>query len=538
MLDCERLVLSAGLQPNFSRIISPFPREEGVLKPRPPVVAVMGHVDHGKTTLLDSLRQTAVAASEAGGITQHIGAFSVCLRSGAQLTFLDTPGHAAFSQMRARGANATDMVVLVVAADDGVKEQTKESIRMIKNANVPLVVAINKCDKHKKDIGRVKLGLLEVGVQLEEYGGEVQAVEISALKGAGLDALEDALLVQAELCQVKGAPRGPVQGVVIEARVDKKMGCTATVVIQHGTLQPGQVLVAGPTWCKLKSMHSEKGERVRSAPPSSAVLTTGWKTIPTAGDMCLQAASEQEAKVSCAEFSLIAHTRTSALSLHPDPAPLDAGPLISVPLIVKGDVAGSVEALQGILTSRHPRGFHLRVVHSGVGPISDGDMDMAISTKAMVLAFGVPCPKTLVSLPKNKDVKILSHNVIYRLLDMLKVELQPMLGPVDEDEVLGVARIIKVYRMRGSKPFTIGGSSVEEGKLTRNAHCRVLRRGKVVHESALKSMKVEKEVVESAGKGIIVGLHMAKHFDFLEDDKVVSYRTIKVPQTLSWDLGF
>ncbi|GLH05257.1 Translation factor GUF1 homolog, mitochondrial [Gryllus bimaculatus] len=354
------------------------PPDPSVLKPRPPVVTIMGHVDHGKTTLLDALRHTAVVASEFGGITQHIGAFSVKLNSGKRnetITFLDTPGHAAFKAMRARGAEATDIVVLVVAADDGVMEQTVESIRMAKEANVPIVVAINKIDKSDADVERTKKALLSAGIQVEDFGGDVQVVEVSALKGTNLDLLVEVISLQAQLLELKADPTGLVEGVVIESSTNVHRGKLATIIVQRGTLKKGAVLVAGTAWAKVRGMFDDKGQPLLSGSPSTPVEIIGWRDLPSAGDEVLEVDNE-EYKAQLEKKWLMGRRKVRREGPRPKEIEEDNSPHVSI--ILKGDVDGSVEAILDVLETYNSNDdCQLSVIHYGVGQVTENDIELA-----------------------------------------------------------------------------------------------------------------------------------------------------------------
>lgn len=437
------------------------------LKPRAPVVTVMGHVDHGKTTLLDSLRGAAVAQSEAGGITQHIGAFTVELDNGEKVTFLDTPGHAAFSAMRARGANVTDIIVLVVAADDGVMEQTREVVNLAKNENVPIIVAINKCDKPEADVERTKRGLAQLGINLEGHGGETQYVCISAKEGTNLPELAETISTQATLMGLKSDFKGFVEGVVVESCTDSHRGKLSTAIVTRGTLKRGAILVSGLAWAKVRALFDHAGLPVDSAEPGTPVEILGWRELPLAGDEILEVESEKEAssvmrwrhakaQKEKAEHDLDAITLKQLEHDEKYKAERDArrkqgkykmrriGPRPkefiednSVPrvnVIIKGDVHGSVEAILDVLDTYHENDqVRLDIVHYGVGDVTEGDIELAKTFNAIIYAFSVKSPK--VSLPKN--VKINEVNIIYRLVDDLKQEINKKIPPLNVEEKIG-----------------------------------------------------------------------------------------------------
>eukprot|EP00731_Ephydatia_muelleri_P028186 Em0019g1059a len=554
----EHIVLQAGYTPKVldGEDVYRQRRDRSVLKPRPPVVTVMGHVDHGKTTLLDSLRKTSVAAREAGGITQHIGAFSVPLANGHRITFLDTPGHAAFSAMRARGADVTDVVVLVVAADDGIMAQTVECIKLVNQAKVPVVVAVNKCDKYGADIAKLKRDLLHHGIQLEEFGGDVQAVEISGLKGTGLDALVEAVLAQAELCDCTADPHGPVEGVIIESRVDKGLGPVATVLIQHGTLRRGDVLVAKTTWGKIRMMQDEWKQPVQQATPSTPILTSGWKELPLAGSECLQGSEvegEQKAQrvvdfratmdqrkrnreAQARSSTPVAQARSGTPVAQVPPSDVPTMPCI--PLVVQGDVAGSVEALLGVLKTHPPDQLELKIVHSGVGQITDSDVELAASLGAIILGFNVSCTKSTAALMKQREVTLIAHNVIYKLIELLKEKLETFLPLEWEEEIFGEAVLLKVFKLTGARRATVAGCRVKQGKLVRNATYRLLRQGKVIHEGPIIGMKQGTEDITTARKETECGVSFSVDPEFEVGDIIQCFTKKQTSQKLAWNLGF
>ncbi|XP_061888784.1 translation initiation factor IF-2, mitochondrial-like [Entelurus aequoreus] len=446
------------------------PADQSRMVQRPPVVTIMGHVDHGKTTLLDSLRKSQIAAKEAGGITQHIGAFRVELPTGESITFLDTPGHAAFSAMRARGAHATDMVILVVAADDGVMKQTVESIQHAKQAAVPIIVAVNKCDKPQADPQRVKLELLAHDVVCEELGGDVQAIHVSALKGDNLQALVEATVALAEVLELKAEPDGPVEGVVIESRTDKGKGPATTAIVQRGALKRGSILVAGKTWAKVRYLFDEKGRAVKEAGPSMAVEVIGWKELPSAGDSILEVESEQRARevvdwrnqeaelqrMRAGQSAIqvkqkehldeyrkqregLAHLhwrQRSALNylntkgkLRPSEQTSHAD--LSLPLIIKADVDGSLEAILSIVDTYDAQDqCGLAVVHSGIGDVSENDLNMAVTFGGSVYGFNVAAGKSIQQMAARQGVPLRLNAVIYQLVEQLKAELNSKLPPL------------------------------------------------------------------------------------------------------------
>ncbi|KPJ17703.1 Translation initiation factor IF-2, mitochondrial, partial [Papilio machaon] len=548
------------------------PSPESALRPRPPVVCVMGHVDHGKTTLLDALRDTAVVDQEFGGITQHIGAFEVKLKSGETVTFLDTPGHAAFSAMRARGACATDVVVLVVAADDGVMEQTVESIRMAREANVPILVAINKIDKPGVNIERTVNALAQHGVVCEELGGEVQAVRLSALRRLHLDTLVEALTLQAHLMDLKADPGGYVEGVVLESQVDPRLGKQATVLVQRGTLRKGCILVAGAGWAKVRMLQCGEGSVVQEAGPARPVSVLGWRELPAAGDMVLEVSSEKRANevmrwrhsqrmkekqeedlevISAKEAehraqykARLAHKRAlGRLRLRPDgprqkQIQEDTHPTLSV--IVKGDVDGSVEAILDILETydEHER-VRLDLVHYGVGHVTPNDIEIAKAFNAVIYAFNVECPTTVSAEARRCAVTVISHNVIYRLVDDIKQQISSRIPKRQEEEIIGEASVLQQFVVsEGKRRVPVAGCRCVRGTLARHALYRITRNGQVLYEGKLASMKHLKEEVTTIKRDMECGLRFDTEFEVEAGDTVTCYKMVDVDDHTDWDPGF
>lgn len=549
------------------------PPDPSVLVKRPPVVTVMGHVDHGKTTLLDSLRDTSVVETEFGGITQHIGAFSVKLKSGETITFLDTPGHAAFTAMRARGANVTDLVVLVVASDDGVMEQTVESIRMAKAAEVPIIVAINKIDKPEADIERTKDMLVPHGIQVEDRGGEVQAIPVSALNGTNLDTLSEAIVLQAELMNLKGDPRGKAEGVVVESRMDPQRGKLSTAIVQRGTLQKGAVLVAGLAWAKVRAMFNEQGQPIQQAPPSTPVEVLGWRELPSAGDEIIEVESEkrahevmkwrqalvqtekQEAEREAVESKIAEHLKVYKSQLEnkrklgryklrptgPREKEIkeDDGPRVSV--VVKGDVHGSVEAILDVLeTYDCDADCKLNLVHYGVGNVSETDVELADAFKAIIYCFNVQVPDRIKELAESHKISVHSHNVIYKLIDDLKKEISSQLPLKDVDEILGEANVLQDFEVtEGKKKVHVAGCRCTKGILKKTGRYRLQRGQEIIYDGLLVSMRHLKNEVTSVKKDVECGLRMEDGtICFKPGDTIICYETRKEEQSTDWDPGF
>ncbi|XP_034364200.1 translation initiation factor IF-2, mitochondrial isoform X4 [Arvicanthis niloticus] len=556
--------------------------DPALLKPRSPVVTIMGHVDHGKTTLLDKLRETQVAAMEVGGITQHIGAFLVSLPSGEKITFLDTPGHAAFSAMRARGAQVTDIVVLVVAADDGVMKQTVESIQHAKDADVPIILAINKCDKTDADPEKVKKELLAYDVVCEEYGGDVQAVHVSALTGDNLMALAEATIALTEMLELKADPTGPVEGTVIESFTDKGRGPVTTAIIQRGTLRKGSILVAGKSWAKVRLMFDENGKTLNEAYPSMPVGIIGWRDLPSAGDEILEVDSEPRARevvewrkseqkeekgkddLKILEEKRKEHqeayrkTREKYSSLHwkersyvkylerKEQRPLKPKEKVErnskvLPVIIKGDVDGSVEAILNLLdTYDASHECELELVHFGLGDISENDVTFAETFDGVIYGFNVDAGSAIQQSAAQKGVKIKLHKIIYHLIEDLQEELSSRLPHRLEEHPIGEASILATFTVtEGKKKVPVAGCRVQKGQLERQKKFKLIRNGQVVWKGSLTSLKHHKDDVSVIKTGMDCGLSLDEEkVEFKVGDQVVCYEENKVPTKTSWDPGF
>ncbi|XP_075151259.1 mitochondrial translation initiation factor 2 [Haematobia irritans] len=544
------------------------PASPDQLKPRPPVVTVMGHVDHGKTTLLDSLRGADVASGEAGGITQHIGAFTVSLENGDKVTFLDTPGHAAFSSMRARGAVATDIIVLVVAAEDGVMAQTKEVIALAKESKVPIIVAINKIDKPEANIEKTKQQLSQMGLALEDFGGDIQVIPISALKGTNLDLLAEAVSTQATLMGLKGDYSGLMEGVVVESKTDPRRGKLSTAIVKRGTLRKGSVLVSGLSHAKVRGLFDHNGKPMDKAEPGTPVEILGWRELPLAGDLILEVESEkkansvlryrqQEAQREKAEQSLDEIRKKEEEHLAKYRAERDArrlagrfrlrhGPrtketteddgIPRVSVIVKGDVHGSVEAILDVLETYNGHDkCRLDVVHYGVGNVTESDVELAKSFNAIIYAFSIDPPTKVAS-----DVSIRMCNIIYRLIDDLKEEISNKLPPMEVEEVLGEANVLQQFFItEGRKEVPVAGSRCTKGVLKKSQKFRLVRNGEVIYDGELESMRHLKNEVDSIKKDVECGLRF-KDTKVVPQagDVIVCYSTRTEPQKTDWDPGF
>ncbi|CAL1373525.1 unnamed protein product [Linum trigynum] len=525
--------------------------EGSQILPRPPVVTVMGHVDHGKTSLLDALRQTAVAATEAGGITQHLGAFVVGMTSGASITFLDTPGHAAFSAMRARGAAVTDIVVLVVAADDGVMPQTLEAVSHAKLANVPIVVAINKCDKPAADPERVKVQLASEGLQLEEMGGDVQVVEVSAVKKTGLDDLEECLLLQAELMNLKARVDGPAQAYVVEAKLDKGRGPLATAIVKAGTLVSGQHIVVGSEWGRIRAIRDMVGKLAQQATPAMPVVLEGLKGLPMAGDDIVVVESEERARMlSAGRKKKFEKDRLRQIMedrpMVEEPSEED-GPVavrVEMPIVVKADVQGTVQAVTDALKTLNSPQVFVNVVHLGVGPISQSDIDLAQACGACIIGFNVKTPPGSVSLAATKSgIKIMLHRVIYRLLEDVGNMIVEKAPGTSETQVAGEAEVLSIFELKGRSKaaggdMKIAGCKVIDGRVSRASTMRLLRSGEVVFEGCCSSLKRETQDVDAVGKGSECGMMLRDCQDYRVGDVIQCLeQVVRKPKFVSSQSG-
>jgi translation initiation factor IF-2 len=508
--------------------------EADMLVARAPVVTVMGHVDHGKTSLLDALRKTDVVAGEAGGITQHIGAYQVQLKSGQKITFLDTPGHAAFTAMRARGARVTDLVVLVVAADDGVMPQTVEAISHAKAAGVPIIVAINKIDRADANPMRVKTELLQHEIQVEDLGGDTLAVEVSATKGTNLDKLEEAILLQAELLDLRANPGRSAEGAVIEAKLDKGRGPVATVLVQRGTLKVGDILVAGSEFGRVRHLANDRGESVESAGPSIPVEVLGLSAPPEAGDEFVVVDSESRAR-EVTEYR--ARKRRESRQATSSRQTMDQllksqkdGERRLLPLLVKGDVQGSVEAIQGALTRLGNDEVGAQVLSAGVGGITESDVILAHASGAAILGFNVRANAQARERARRDGVEIRYYNIIYNIVDDVKAALSGLLAPETREKFLGNAEILEVFAI--SKIGKVAGCRVTEGVVRRGARVRLIRDNVVIHEGELSTLKRFKDEAREVLAGQECGMSFANYQDIQKGDVIECYEVETVQRAL------
>ena len=498
-----------------------------LLKPRPPVVTIMGHVDHGKTSLLDVIRETRVTATEVGEITQHIGAYQVDV-NGRKITFLDTPGHQAFTAMRARGAQVTDITILVVAADDGVMPQTVEAVDHARAAGVPIVIAINKMDKKSANLQRVKQQLADLGLVCEDWGGDVVCVPVSAKKKQGISDLLENLLILAELEELKANPDGRATGVVVEAKLDKTKGALATVLVQTGTLKVGDTFCAGDTWGKVKAMFDESGKHVRKAGPAAPVEVLGFGSVAQAGDMLSVVLSEKEAR-SLAE-SRKAQRRLSAtvpgggLGVGQLSAQIREGRMKELNIILKTDVQGSIEPIRTALGQLAVGEVRVNVLHSGSGSITEGDVLLALASKGLVLGFNTGPEPGAKQIADNEGIDIRCYEVIYNLVDDVEKLLKGMLEPTYVDVIVGRGEVRAVFSSRGN---SFAGVYVTEGKLTRGALARVLRKGEVIAESTISSLRRFKDDVREVAAGFECGVGIEGLDKNEEGDIIESYAKVK-----------
>lgn len=502
--------------------------------PRPPVVTVMGHVDHGKTSLLDNLRSTDVAAHEAGGITQHIGAYQITLENGQKVTFIDTPGHAAFTEMRARGAKVTDIVVLVVAANDGIMPQTIEAITHAKAAGVPIVVAINKIDVPGANPDKVRTDLLSHEVVVESMGGDVLAVEVSAKKRINLDKLVEAILLQAEILDLKANPNHTAEGAIIEAKMEKGRGSVATVLVQRGTLKQGDIFVAGKDWGRVRAMVDERGQRVAEAGPSFPVEVLGFQSTPSAGDDFIVVNDEDRAREVAAyrqrkerEALQVRSTRSAVEQMFDK---IKAGESKELPVVIKADVQGSVEALTATLNKISTDKAKVRILHAAVGAINESDVTLAKASSALIIGFNVRANTLARTAAKRDGIEIRYHSIIYNVADDIHAALEGMLAPELKEKILGYAKIREVYNI--SKVGKVAGCMVKEGVMKRGAHVRLLRSNVVYHDGMMAALKRFKDDVKEVREGYECGMSFENFNDIQVDDTVECYEIEEVAAKL------
>ena len=514
-------------------LLQSFEQIDGEPRPRPPVVTIMGHVDHGKTSLLDYIRRTKVATGEAGGITQHIGAYHVKTPGGG-ITFLDTPGHEAFTAMRARGAQVTDIVVLVVAADDGVMPQTEEAIKHARAANVPLVVAVNKIDKPDVDPDRVRQELASREVIPEEWGGDVQFVNVSAKTGQGIDELLEAILLQAEVMELKAIAEGPARGVVLEASLDRGRGPVATVLVQQGELKRGDVVLSGKEWGRVRALIDETGKRVEKVGPSMPVVVLGLSGVPNAGDDMLVVPDERKAR----EVAQYRSGRSRDVRLAQQKAAsmddlfnqLQSEEINTVNLVIKADVQGSAEALRQSLTELSTPEVRVNVVSAGVGAINETDVNLALASNALLIGFNVRADVAARRLIQESGVDLHYYSVIYDAIEELKNAISGMLKPEVQERIIGLAEVREVFH--SSKMGQIAGCLVTEGVVRRHNPIRVLRNNVVIFEGELESLRRFKDDVKEVHAGTECGIGVRNYNDVRVGDQIECYERVEVARQL------
>ena len=512
------------------------------LKPRPPVVCILGHVDHGKTTLLDTIRKANVTEGEAGGITQHIGAYQI-EHNEQKITFLDTPGHAAFSLMRERGANVTDLAILVIAADDAFKPQTEEALRFAKEANNSIVVAINKVDAKGANVDRVKQQMQEKGIAPEDWGGETIAVEVSALKGTNIDELLDMILLQTEVLELSANPDCPASGTIIEAQLEEGRGATASVIVERGTLKKGDALLCGEAYCKVKSMMDENGKVLKEAPPSTPVKVIGWSEVPSGGKTFTAVKNEKTAKKAAAAAMT---ERKREQNVAPEQSAKSEGGVTvedlfaaieqqkkkCLSVIVKSDVHGSTEALVNSLEQIESDKVDIRIISSGVGHISKNDIALASAGEAdvTIVGFNVRLDNGVQSQAKHHEVRIIQHNIIYELLDQVEECMAELLDAELSEKKLGAAEVRQVFSM--GKGRNVAGCMVTEGTINRNRKARVLRNGEIIHESKIDTLKRFKDDVKEVRAGYECGVNVDGYDDYEEGDIIECFEVEELRPSL------
>ena len=512
----------------YADILEREPNPEN-MKPRAPVVTVVGHVDHGKTSLLDAFRNANVAAGEAGGITQHVSSYEVKTKSGAMITFLDTPGHETFTAMRARGAQMADIVVLVVAANDSIMPQTIEAINHIRAANVPFIVAINKIDLPEANPTRVKTDLLQQEVQVEEMGGDVQCVEISATKKIGLDKLEEAILLQAEMMELTADPDMSAVAYVVEAKQEKGLGAVATILMRQGTLKIGDVFVVGETFGRVRGLINSAGERVKSVKPGQPAVVLGLNTVPGAGDELRVMDTEAQTREVAAYRAQKAKDKANAVkrsSLEELFAKRDENKKLILPIILRADVQGSVEAINDMVKEINTDKVGVDVLSSGVGQITEGDIRLATASGAVIIAFNVRADSTVRDMARNNGVDIRYHSVVYRITDEIKEILSGKLAPEKRETFIGYADVIALFTV--GKGVRVAGCRMTEGTIKKDAFVRLLRNNVVVYDGKIGQLRREKNEVKEVSGGVEFGMSFDKYNDLKEGDRVECYEVEEV----------
>ncbi|MFL2929253.1 MAG: translation initiation factor IF-2 [Opitutales bacterium] len=512
--------------------------DEKFLQPRPPVVCILGHVDHGKTTLLDTIRKANVVAGEAGGITQHVGAYQI-EHSDQKITFLDTPGHAAFSKIRERGANLTDVSVLVVAADDGFMPQSDEALKFAQRAQGTLLVAINKMDSKGADQDKVKTQMQERSIPSEDWGGEVVTVPISALKGDGVSDLLDMILLQAELMELKANPDAVTSGVIVEARQEVGRGPTATVIVQKGTLKIGDAIHCGSVYCKVKAMINDQGEQIKQAPPSTPVNILGWSGVPESGIIFTRTKNEREARREAEDFDQLNKEVTAVADEETDQensgvealfAAISRSKTTSYRVILRADVRGSLEALQESLQLITSDKVILEILQSDVGQITKNDVKMAKTSGADVIGFNVKMENGVMGEAKHQDIKIFQNSIIYEIIDLVKDNMAELLEPELIEKKTGRAEIRQIFKV--SKGRIVAGSMVMEGSIVRNKGARLVRKGKVLAEGKIETLKRFKDDATEVKAGFECGIRLDSFDEYEEGDMIETFEVEKIRPSL------
>ena len=507
---------------------------EDSLKTRPPVVTVMGHVDHGKTSLLDAIRKTDVAGGESGGITQHIGAYQIKTQADNIITFIDTPGHEAFTEMRLRGASTTDIIVLVVAADDSVKAQTIEAINHAKAAECPIIVAVNKCDKPDADAQRVRSDLLQHEIITEDFGGDIQCIDVSAQTGQGLDKLEEAMMLQAEILELKANPERPAEGSVIEAKVERGRGSVATVLIQRGTLKVGDIFVVGSEYGKVRALLNDRGKNLKEALPGQPVEVLGLNGTPMAGDQIIVVQTDSRAREIADYRSRQARDKEAAVtargSVEQMLSAIAAGEAEELPVVIKTDVHGSLEAIKVALDKLATEQVKVRILTGGVGALSESDISLAAASQAIVVGFNVRAIPQARELARRDGVEIRYHSIIYELIDEIKLAMGGLLSPDQQEEFIGYAEIREVFSV--SKLGKVAGCYVTEGTIRRGCKVRLLRDNVVIHEGSLKTLKRFKDEVKEVKDGTECGMAFDNYSDIQQGDMIECFEVKEVARTL------
>ena len=504
------------------------------LEPRAPIVTVMGHVDHGKTSLLDYIRKANVIAGEAGGITQHIGAYNVKLENGRHITFLDTPGHEAFTAMRARGAQVTDIAIIIIAADDDIMPQTKEAINHAVAANVPIVFAINKIDKPGANPDKIKEGLAQMNFLVEEWGGKYQSQDISAKKGIGVEDLLDKVLLEADMLELKANPNRKATGTIIESSLDKGRGYVATVLVSNGTLHQGDIVLAGTTYGRVKALFNERGQRIKDVGPSMAATLLGLNGAPQAGDTFHVMETEQEAREIANKREQLQREQDlrthKMLTLDEVGRRIKLGSFKELNIIVKGDVDGSVEALSDSLIKLSTETIAVNVIHKGVGQISENDVTLAAASQAVIVGFQVRPSQAARKLAEREGVEIRQYSVIYDAIEEVKDAMEGMLEPVLKEEVTATLEVRQVYHI--SKVGYVAGAYVSDGKVKRSDKARLIRDGIVIFTGAINDLKRFKDDVKEVGTNFECGISLVNCNDIKEGDIIETFQEIEVKQKL------